>query len=181
MSWSGMRGAVSLAAALAVPTTVAGGSPFPGRDLILFLTFSAILATLVLQGFTLGPLIDALHLRENEEAQTLTELKARLEGARAALARLERLCADERVPQSARERMREAYEERIRRYEAGIEAGGTTDEYAESSAAWRGWRRELLGAERAAIVSLRDQGQISPEVMRRIMRDLDLEESRIGG
>jgi Na+/H+ antiporter len=181
MTWSGMRGAVSLAAALAVPMTVAGGSPFPGRDLILFLTFSAILATLVLQGFTLGPLIDALHLKEDEEAQTLTELKARLEGARAALARLEKLCADERVPQSARERMRESYEERIRRYEAGIEAGGTTDEYAESSAAWRGWRRELLAAERAAIVSWRDQGQISPEVMRRIMRDLDLEESRIGG
>src|SRR5215212_2796899 len=179
MSWSGMRGAVSLAAALAVPPTVASGSPFPGRDLILFLTFSAILATLVLQGFTLGPLIDALQLREDEGAETLTELKARLEGARAALGRLERLCADERVPRSARERMRESYEERIRRYEAGIEAGGATDEYAESSAAWRGWRRELLAAERAAIASLRDQGQISPEVMRRIMRDLDLEESRI--
>ncbi len=77
--------------------------------------------------------------------------------------------------------MRENYEERIRRYASGIEAGGTTEEYAQSSDAWRSWRRELLVAEREAIVSMRDRGEISPEVMRRIMRDLDLEESRIGG
>jgi hypothetical protein len=77
--------------------------------------------------------------------------------------------------------MREDYEERIRRYTAGIEAGGTTEEYAQSSAAWRDCRRELLAAEREAIVSLRDRGRITPQMMRRIMRDLDLEESRIGG
>jgi hypothetical protein len=77
--------------------------------------------------------------------------------------------------------MRESYENRIRRYTAGLEAGGITDEYAESSATWRGWRRELIAAEREAIVSLRDEGEISPEVMRRIEHDLDLEESRIGG
>jgi Na+/H+ antiporter len=181
MGWSGMRGAVSLAAALAVPLTTNAGDPFPGRDLILFLTFSVILATLVLQGITLAPLIGALRLRGDEEADTIAELRARLKGAHAALGRLEQLCADERVPPGAQERMREYYEERIRRYEAGIEAGGITEEYAERSAAWRNWRRELLVAEREAIVSLRDRGQLSPELMRRIMRDLDLEESRIGG
>ena len=77
--------------------------------------------------------------------------------------------------------MREFYENRIRRYTAGLEAGGTTDEYVESSAAWRDWRRELLAAEWEAIVSLRDEGRINPQMMRRIERDLDLEESRIGG
>jgi hypothetical protein len=77
--------------------------------------------------------------------------------------------------------MRNQYEERIRRYEAGIEAGGTTEEYAESSAAWRAWRRKLITAEREAILSKRDRGEIGPEVMRRVIRDLDLEESRIGG
>ncbi len=87
----------------------------------------------------------------------------------------------ERVPPGAQERTREEYEERVRRYEAGIEAGGTTEEYAERSAVWRDWRRELIAAEREAILSLRDRGEISPEVMRRVMRDLDLEESRIGG
>jgi CPA1 family monovalent cation:H+ antiporter len=179
MGWSGMRGGVSLAAALAVPIS-AGGSPFPGRDLILFLTFAVILATLVLQGLTLPPLIRSLRLKEDESAVALAELEARLEGARAALRKLEQL-EDERVPREARDDMRESYEGRIGRYEAGIEAGGPTEEYARSSGAWRNWRRALLSAEREAILRLRDEGKIGPEVMRRIERDLDLEESRIGG
>jgi NhaP-type Na+/H+ or K+/H+ antiporter len=181
MAWSGMRGAVSLAAALAVPLTTQDGAPFPGRDLILFLTFSTILATLVLQGLTLGPIIGALRLGGDDDAGKLAELRARLEGAHAALGKLEEICGDSRIPPSAQESMREDYEERIRRYTAGIEAGGTTEEYTESSGAWRGWWRELLAAEREATVSLRDRGRITPEMMRRIMRDLDLEESRVGG
>lgn len=164
-----------------MPFATDAGDAFPERDLIVFLTFSAILATLVLQGLTLGPLIWSLRLKGDEEANTVFELKARLEGARAALRRLEQLYKEERVPPDAQEQMREYYEQRIRRYEAGFQAGGTTKEYAESSAAWRNWRRELLAAERDAVVSLRDQDQISPEVMRRIQRELDLEESRIGG
>ena len=180
MSWSGMRGGVSLAAALAVPVTI-GGERFEGRDLILFLTFAVILATLILQGLTLPLLIRALRLKDDGNEGTLMELRARLEGARAALSRLERISENERVPPGAKQQMRDNYEGRIRRYEGGIEAGGTTDEYAENSAAWRDWRRALIGAEREAILSLRDRGEISPEVMRRIERDLDLEESRIGG
>lgn len=180
MSWSGIRGAVSLAAALAVPITISGGR-FEERDLILFLTFAVILATLVLQGLTLGPLIRSLRLSDDGNAGTLMELRARLEGARAALQRLERLCEVERVPPGAQAQMRDQYEGRIRRYEDGIEAGGATEEYSQSSAAWRGWRRDLIGAEREALLALRDRGEISPEVMRRIERDLDLEESRIGG
>ena len=181
MVWSGMRGAVSLAAALSVPLVTDTGEAFPARDLILLLTFSAILLTLVLQGLTLGPLIGWLRLEGDEEADKLTELKARLEGAHAALERLEQLRKAELVSPSAEERMREYNEERIQRYESGLQEGGSTQEYTESSAAWRNWRRELLAAEREAIVSLRDRGEISPEVMRRIQRDLDLEESRIGG
>lgn len=181
MAWSGMRGAVSLAAALAIPLVTDTGEAFPGRDLILFLTFSTILATLVLQGLTLGPLIGWLRLEGDEEADTLAELKARLEGAQAALQRLEELRKDELVSPSAEERMREYNEERIQRYESGLQEGGSTQEYTESSSAWRNWRRELIAAEREAIVSLRDRGEISPEVMRRIQRGLDLEESRIGG
>src|SRR5918995_517608 len=180
MSWSGMRGAVSLAAALAVPITISGGR-FEERDLILFLTFAVILATLVLQGLTLDPLIRSLRLSDDGNAGTLMELRARLKGARAALQRLERLCEVEQVPPGAQAQMRDQYEGRIRRYEDGIEAGGATEEYSQSSAAWRSWRRDLVGAEREAILALRDRGEISPEVMRRIEHDLDLEESRIGG
>ena len=102
MSWSGMRGAVSLAAALAVPLSTDAGDPFPGRDLIVFLTFSVILATLVLQGLTLGPLIAALRLRGEGEADKLAELRARLDAARVALDKLERLGDDGRVSPEVR-------------------------------------------------------------------------------
>ncbi len=181
MGWSGMRGAVSLAAALSVPLATNAGSAFPGRDLILFMTFSVILATLVLQGLTLGPMIGSLRLEDGGDTGTIMELKARLKGAQAALDRLDQLCEDEQVPLQSQEQMRELYEERIRRYEAGLEAGGTTEEYAQTSTAWRDWRRALIAAERDAILSLRDSGEISPEVMRRIEHDLDLQESRISG
>ena len=181
MSWSGMRGAVSLAAALTVPLTTADGQPFVGRDLILFITFAVILATLVLQGLTLPVLIRWLGLRQDEDAGRVQELQARLRGARAALDRLEEIRRENGLSPDNEDRMREYYEDRIRRYEAGIEAGGATREYAESSASWRSWRRELIEAEREAIIRMRDGGEINPETMRRIERDLDLQESRIGG
>jgi Na+/H+ antiporter len=177
MGWSGIRGAVSLAAALAVPMATDGGGPFPERDLIVFLTFSAILATLVVQGLTLGPLIGALRFEDGGESDRIEELETRLEGVRAALDVLDR--SDDGVPLDAKERVREQYEDRIGRYEAGIEAGGTTEEYSQNSAAWRAWRRGLIAAEREAVLSKRDRGEIGPEVMRRVLRDLDLEESRI--
>ncbi len=181
MGWSGLRGAVSLAAALAIPLTVPGGGDFPQRDLIIFLAFCTILATLVLQGLTLPPLIRTLNLKADENALTLSELRARVRASQAALARLKEFQEDGRYPENNHEQMWEYYENRIERYEAGLEAGGTTDEYASTSASWRGWRRELLSAEREELLSLRNMGEISPEVMRRIERDLDLEESRIGG
>lgn len=188
MSWSGMRGAVSLAAALAIPFATAAGDPFPGRDLILFLTFAVILATLVLQGLTLGPLVNALNLKSDANADKLDELTARRAATNRALEALDRMSkaeTDSADPNgvSARnlETMRQQYEERIRRYEAGLSAGGTTQEYAENSRAWRNWRRRLLAAEREALISLRKRGEISQEAMRRVERDLDLEEARIGG
>ena len=104
-----------------------------------------------------------------------------LEGARSALDRLGEICAEDGLPAGNEQGMREYYENRIRRYEAGIEAGGMTEQYAQSSSTWRKWRRDLIEAERDAIIHMRDGGEISPETMRRIERDLDLEESRIGG
>jgi CPA1 family monovalent cation:H+ antiporter len=179
MGWSGMRGGVSLAAALAIPLTVQDGSPFPGRDLILFLTFAVILATLVLQGLTLSPLIRALRLKRDEDFNTVAELQARLKASHAALARLENLCDIHSISPATQERMRDYYEERIRRYTSGLEAGRRTEEYDQGSSAWREWRRSLISAERETILDLRNRGELSPETMRRIERDLDLEESRI--
>ncbi|MDQ3318585.1 MAG: hypothetical protein M3522_14790, partial [Actinomycetota bacterium] len=98
-----------------------------------------------------------------------------------ALDRLDQICAETGLPSDNEQGMRDYYENRIQRYESGIEAGGMTEEYAQSSADWRKWRRDLIEAERDAIIHMRDGGEISPETMRRIERDLDLEESRIGG
>ena len=181
MGWSGMRGAVSLAAALAVPLSTNAGDSFPGRDLIVFLAYATILATLVLQGLTLGPLVRWLRLEADGGGEELAELKARLTGAHAALERAEQTSEAAGIPPEAQESVREHYEERIRRYAAGLRAGGTTEEYREGSEAWRSWRRGLISAEREAIVNLRDRGEVSPEGMRRVERDLDLEESRLGG
>ena len=97
VAWTGMRGAVSLAAALALPLMIDGGGAFPERDLIIFLTFSVILVTLLLQGFTLPPLIQLLGVDDTDEALELEELQARQRAAEAALARLEELTGEEWV------------------------------------------------------------------------------------
>ena len=109
------------------------------------------------------------------------ELKARLAAAHAALERAKRTGEEGGVAPEARESVRGHYEDRIRRYAAGLAAGGTTEEYREGSEAWRSWRRGLIAAEREEIVALRDRGEVSAEAMRRVERDLDLEESRLGG
>ena len=181
MGWSGMRGAVSLAAALAVPEATNAGPPFPGRDLIVFVAYAAILATLVVQGLTLGPLVARMRLGDDDGGEDLSEVRARLVGARAALEKLDRAGERAGVPGEARSKVREHYAERVRRYEEGLDAGGTTEEYREGSEAWRSWRRGLIAAEREAIVHLRERGELSEASMRRIERDLDLEESRFGG
>ncbi|MDX5894359.1 Na+/H+ antiporter [Rubrobacter radiotolerans] len=182
MGWSGMRGAVSLAAALAIPLTVQGGAEFPERNLVLALAFGAILLTLVVQGLTLGPLVAAMRFEDEDETEgRLAELKARHRSTLAALRELERRGEESGVPEPSRVRMRREYEERLKRYESGLRAGGLTRDYSEESRAWRSLRQSLLDAERAEIVAARDRGEVSPEVMRRIQRDLDLEESRIGG
>ena len=122
-----------------------------------------------------------LGIEEDANIGRISELRARLQGARSALDRLDQICAENGLPSENEQGMRDYYENRIQRYESGIEAGGMTEEYAQSSATWRKWRRDLIEAERDAIIHMRDGGEISPETMRRIERDLDLEESRISG
>jgi CPA1 family monovalent cation:H+ antiporter len=173
-----MRGAISLAVALSLPLETMAGA-FPGRDLILFLTVCVIFVTLVLQGITLPVLIVRLGVIDEGHHTRMEELEARFEASRAVLERIEELGEDgEEISSRTRERLRDLYQERVERYEAGLEAGQITEEYQESSAAWSRWRQELFEAERSAILSLRDEGKISAEVMRRVERDIDLEELR---
>jgi Na+/H+ antiporter len=177
LSWAGMRGVISLAAALALPTTTVLGDPFPARDLILFLTFCVILATLVIQGLSLPFLIRALGLEDDGSVER-EEVRARIESADAALARLEVLAEEEWVREDTAERVRGMYGYRRSRFVAR-KMGADEDGYEERSQAYQRLSRELLAAQRDALVRLRNEGTISDEALHRIERDLDLEETRL--
>jgi monovalent cation/hydrogen antiporter len=177
LSWAGMRGAVSLAAALALPLETDSGEPFPGRALILFLTFAVILATLVGMGLTLPAVIRVLGL-EDDGIEDRQDAKARIHAAEAALARLEELVDEEWVREDTAERMRGAYRFRTDRFRARLDDGD--DGAIESrSQDYQRLRRELLDAERQALVDLRRSGAISNDVWLRVGRDLDLEDQRL--
>jgi len=177
VAWIGMRGIVSLAAALALPATTATGAPFPFRSEIIVLTFAVILATLVLQGLTLTPLIRALRIGADQTLE-LEEARAREEAAGAALARLDQLAAAPAPPQEQIDRLRAMYTQRVRR-SSPIRLG-EDDGSAAVRAAFRRLRHETLSAERRVLIALRDQDIISDEVLHRLEHELDVEAIRIG-
>jgi NhaP-type Na+/H+ or K+/H+ antiporter len=176
IAWTGMRGVISLAAALALPLTTSTGAPFPERDLILFLTFSVILATLVVQGLSLPALIRALGL-EDDGGREREEIEGRIRVAEAALTRIDELAGEEWVREDTVERVRGLYGYRRNRFSARFH--GDEDGIEERSAAYQRFMRELLRAQRRTLIDLRNEGRIGDEVMHRIERDLDLEESRL--
>jgi len=177
ISWSGMRGAVSLAAALALPLTTHSGQAFAQRNLIVFLTFCVILGTLVFQGLTLPAVIRALGV-EADDTAAREEAKARIHAAKAALARLDELIEADSVREDTAARLRGAYQFRRDRFAARLDSGDD-GEIEERSTSYQRVRRELLEAERAAIVALRRDRVINDDVMHRLTRDLDLEDARL--
>lgn len=177
IGWMGMRGAVSLAAALALPLETDAGAPFPGRELIIFLAFMVILGTLVGQGLTLPKLIHWLDLEE-DRLEAKEDTKARIYAADAALQRLEELLDEDWVRPETADRLRGLYNFRRSRFQARFD-GEDDGSIERQSTDFQRLRRELLEAERAAVVGLRREGRISDEVMRRVERDLDLEDSRL--
>ena len=178
ISWAGMRGGVSLAAALAIPLTIDSGEPFPERNLILFLTFAVIFGTLVLQGLTLPAVIRLLRLEDDGEAEGRELAQARIRAAEAALARLEELTGEDWVREDTAERVRGGYTFRQSRFTAWLD-GGDDGSIEARSLDFQRLRRELLAAERDAVNQLRRAGVISDEVARRVERDLDLEDARL--
>ena len=177
IGWTGLRGAVTLAAALALPLTTSSGSPFPQRDLLIYLAFCVILATLVLQGLSLPLLIRLLHL-EDDGSAAKEETKARIHAADAALARLDELAAEDWVREDTAERMRGLYRFRQNRFSArfDVDDDGAIEQQSQN---YQRLRRELLDAERRAVVELRRQGRINDDVMNLVQRDLDLEDARL--
>jgi len=177
ISWAGMRGAVSLAAALAIPLATDAGAPFPHRDLIIFLTFTVILGTLVLQGLTLPAVIRVLGI-EPDRGEEEEDAQARIRAAEAALARLEELEREDWVRGDTAERMRGLYNFRRNRFSSRFD-GESDGALEEQSLAYQRLRRELLDAERAAITELGRAGAVSGDVVLRVRRDLDLEDARL--
>ena len=177
IAWAGMRGSVSLAAALALPLRTNAGARFPERDLIIFLTFSVIFATLVLQGLSLPKLIRRLGIAR-DGSEDREELRARLVAIKAALAQLDVLEREEWTREDTIERMRRLYDYRKRRFAA--RAGKIEDDgYEDRSLAYQQLLQLVLGAQRDALVRMRDSGELSNEAMNQVIRELDLEESRL--
>ena len=178
VGWAGMRGSVSLAAALALPQHTDSGAPFPERSLLIFLAFAVIVATLVGQGLTLGPLIRWIGLPA-DESEREEEVRARLETSAAALARIEELSNEDWVRDDTAERVSGIFRYRQRRFGAQADGDSEGEQYEERTDAYRRLMYELFDAQRDALLSLRNEGAIGDEVRRRIERELDLEESRI--
>ena len=171
VAWAGVRGAVSLAAALALPIGV------PDRDRIVFVTFAVILVTLVGQVLTLPGLLRLLGVRDDDGAER-EDAKARIKAAEAALARLDELAEEGWIYEDTLERMRGQYRFRSNRFRARY-LGADDDGTEARSQQYQRLRRELLDAERAAILQLRNDGMITEEVMQRVQRDIDLEDLRL--
>jgi CPA1 family monovalent cation:H+ antiporter len=178
LGWSGMRGAVSLAVALAIPLQTDAGDPFPGRDLIIFLAYSVILVTVVGQGMTLGKLIEWAGVYDDDQTVAEQEARARIAASQAALERLTELEQEEWVRAESWDRMRRQYEYRINRFQARLDEDDDGD-IEQGSQAYQRLRRKVLDAERAEIIRQRNRGDITDDIMRRLERDLDLEDARL--
>jgi len=175
LGWTGMRGVIALAAAIALPQTLADGAPFPQRDLIIFLAFSVIFVTLVLQGLTLPPLVRALGLA-SEPGPNLEEEAARRQILGAALAHLEELRKkDETEFDAMYEDLTGHYRQRLAALtgQADAENGVSPQHHKHLSRI----SRELLRIERCTAVRLRNEGDIDDEILRELERELDLRET----
>ena len=167
ISWSGMRGMLSLAAALAIPHTIAGDEPFPARDLIVFLTFSAIVVTLILQSATLKPLMRAIGLESDEESLP-GETAARREMAVAALKVLRR-SGRQALPGSAAAVSLKAL---TAQYLAEAPPDALVYDPAAQEAR-RQAQKDIVAAQQHRLVLMRQRGLVSDQVFLRLQRELD--------
>jgi len=176
IAWTGMRGADSLAGALAIPFLLPNGEPFPGRNLILLLTFCVIFGTLVLQGLTLAPLVRWLGIVDDHVTEREERL-ARLKANEAALAHVEEMESLQRARPKTIERLRSEYADRIQQ----LRSEGPPEKTVRRlfSRDFEELAREALEAERETVINLRNEEVINDQALRRIQRDIDLAEARL--
>jgi Na+/H+ antiporter len=177
VAWAGMRGGLSLAAALAIPLRRADGSPFPYRDLVIVVAAAVIVASLLIQGTSLPWLLRRLGLRAEDFGTE--ENKARLKAARAALEWLDDHSGDENADEATKS-ARALYQAKVRRLQLISPDDEESDEARELDR-YRALRLALLGVERSTVLALRRDGRINATLLRAIERDFDLEEARISG
>lgn len=179
LSWAGTRGVISLAAAFALPETVAGGEPLPGRELLLLCAYLVVLVTLVGQGLTLGPVLRLLGLRDDRSGRLRARGEARVAASEAALHQLDDL-ADDGIDPDVRERVRQDADRRLRRRKEWLrlldraDAGELDGEQPVLQSA--DLRRALLEAERRELLRRRDSGELRDADLRTLQRELDHEE-----
>jgi monovalent cation/hydrogen antiporter len=175
IGWAGMRGVVTLALALAIPTEVEGGGPFPDRNLVVFLAFSVIVVTLVGQGLTLPVLVKRLGVAAGDEGAAGDGRRALARLSEVALDHLDALDPEaDGVPAELVDRLRDRYRSRL----AHLERQGG-DGQADGTRAFAELVTDLLGVQREELRRLREQGAVTPEVFRRLAHDLDVEEARL--
>jgi monovalent cation/hydrogen antiporter len=180
LAFTGVRGIVSLAAALAIPFSMDNGRPFPNRDLILFFTFSVIIVTLVGQGLMLPAVIRVLGLANAGGRELLAdkteELLARRRAIEAALERLDRLAAERRLTDDVVQRLRTTYQERLSHFQS---APGREKAHQDPAVPADEIELLLIAAERERINGLYRQGTLKDEARRRLERELDLREANL--
>ena len=177
IAWTGMRGVLSLATALALPLLLPNGRDFPQRDLIIFITYCVIFTTLVVQGLLLPLLIRRLNFRPDTTAQQ-QETNLRLKIATAAIEHIESHYALDQLPDEMLAVIKHKYEVRIERLRAINGVKRPTIDTTEIRH-FHTIQQELVGVERNLVVSMRRDGQYDDEMLRAILFELDVEESRL--
>jgi Na+/H+ antiporter len=178
LGWSGMRGAITLAALLAVPEMTDAGRPLGGRDDIIYLGFAVIIGTLVAQGMTLPLLVRWLGLSEHPSVAD-AERQARLQLTRAVLDHLGEASDSGELAEELTDGLRAQYLARLRRLQSTTDDEGLEDEIVATAEADLALRRDLIAFQRRTLTELRQQGQIGVTTLRTIEHDLDLEDARL--
>lgn len=182
VGWSGMRGVVSLASALAIPLTLADKQAFPHRNLILFITFVVILFTLVLQGLSLKPVIRLLKIKGDEkQSENMQALDMRLRLAQAVLAHIDGQYAKEIAENETYKRVRDRYARMIEITQKKLETREDTDEAQSFLPHYRQMLLELVAVRRRELNHFRHNNSYSEELIREREWELDLEEARLRG
>jgi CPA1 family monovalent cation:H+ antiporter len=178
LGWAGMRGAITLAAVLAVPETTKSGEPLAGRNDIIYLGFAVIIATLVGQGMTLPALVRRLRLQESPTVAE-AERQARMELTRVVLDRIGRASQNDQVSLDLADGLRAQYLARLQRLQTAPDDENLEEDVSAGVEAEISLRRDLIALQRHTLNDLRNDGRIGMTTLRTIQHDLDLEEARL--